>query len=99
VRHKQERNNDAGHQVAKNKLQETQIAGEGKGWRAHDRQGAGLGRNDGQADGPPGRRPPAKEVIFQAFLGSTESRSKPGDGDEIDQDDPEVEVTHADWEF
>jgi len=80
-------------------LQKAEISDEGKGGRAHDREGAGLGRNNGQADGPPRRRPAPQEVIFQGFLGGTESRSKPGDGDEIDQDDPEVEVAHADWEF
>ena len=99
VRQQQHGNHDAGQQVAEDDLQESQVAGEGQGRRAHDGQGAGFGGDDGKADGPPGGGSATQEVVAQALSPAAEARAEPGDGHQVEQDHPEIEVAHAVWEF
>jgi hypothetical protein len=94
LRQEKDRNHDAGQQIAEDQLQKPQVAREGERRCADDRQGAGLGRDDRQANSPPGRAPAAQEVVAQALLAATEPRSEPGDAHQVGQDYRQIEVMH-----
>ena len=82
-------------QVSEHHLEEPQVAVEGQGRCADDGEGAGLGGNDGKTDCPPRGPFAAEEVVLQRFLGSPESRSEPGDAQQVDEDHGKVRVAHG----
>jgi hypothetical protein len=61
---------------------------------ADDSQGAGLGGDDGEADGPPRGCAAAQEVVAETFLAVAEARPEPGDAGQICEDDCQIEVAH-----
>ena len=60
-----QRDDDAAEHVADDDLQEAEVAGERDAGDADDGEGAGLGRDDGERDGPPGDRLVGEEVAAQ----------------------------------
>src|SRR5215472_1644418 len=95
MRQEEDRDDDAGYEVAEHDLQEAEVAGEGESRRADDRQRGGLGGDDRKADGPPRGRPSAEEVIAQVFLPASKPGAEPGDGRQVGENDRKIEVAHG----
>src|SRR5205085_10196081 len=98
MRKQQRRNHDACQQVAQDDLEKTQIARECQRRCADYGQGAGFSGYDGEADGPPGRRPATQKIIAQVGLAAAEMRAEEGDANQVDEDDRQVEITHDNWQ-
>jgi len=79
--------------LAEDELEEAEVAGEGDAWDGDDGERAGLGRDDGEHDGPPGHGAVGEEVLAERGFGSAllaELQAEARDGDEIDDDQAEV---------
>ena len=97
LRQKKHRDHDARQQVAEHDLEESKVAAERQRRRAHDGQGAGFRRYDGKADGPPGRRAAAQEIVLQVLLPAAEAGAEGRDGDQVDDNNCQIEIVHE-WE-
>ena len=101
---KKEDNEDAADQIADDQLNEGQVPGVGDGGRADDGERGGFRSDDGKGEGPPGSGFAAEKIVetdgFAIFAGdvffaAAEAHAKSGYGEEIGDDDGEVERVNA----
>ncbi len=76
MRQQNETDDDASHQITHNDLQEGEVCIVGKARDTDDRQGTGLGRDDGERDCPPGDVSIGQEIITHRSLTLAESQTE-----------------------
>lgn len=92
---KDKADNDARHQVSKDKLQKTHVTGVGNSRSADNGENAGLGGNDGQGNGPPGKLAAAQKIIVERLLALAETCAQQRDHHQIDDDNDQVDPTEC----
>src|SRR5436190_24154978 len=95
MRQEQDRDDNASQQIPKYKLQKTQVPVKGERRGAHDGESTGFGRDNGKADGPPGGVTPTEEVVAKCALVGAEAGPEPGNGNQVHQDDREVQISYG----
>ena len=76
--------------VAERELEEREVAGVRRRRHTDERQRARLGRDDREADRPPGRGPVRQEIVARRLLEPREPRAEERDRDEVRRDDEVV---------
>ena len=101
---KKQHDEDAADQIADDQLNESHVSGVGDGGRADDGERRGFRGDDGKGEGPPGSGFAAEKIVeadgFAIFAGdvffaAAEAHAESGYGEEIGDDDGEVERVDA----
>ena len=98
----QEDDKDAAYEIAEDELKEGQVGGVGDGGSADDGKGGSFGGDDGESERPPGGSAAAEEIVERdgvavtlagadGFFGAAEMHAERGDGEEVGDDDGQVE--------
>ena len=94
-RDEQQADEDAADDVADRELQERHVAGVGLRRNADERQRAGFGGDDREADRPPRHAAIGQEIIARGLLVAREPRPEGRDGEQVDADDEVVDRRRA----
>ena len=104
TRKKKQHDEDAADQVAEDKLNKGEISAVGDGGSADDGECGGFCCDDGKSQSPPGRGSAAQEIVeadgfavtlCDVFFAAAEAHAQRGDGEEIGDDDGEIERMDA----
>src|SRR5581483_5808512 len=84
-------------EIPEDDLQKGEVGVVSEAGDADDRQGAGLGSDDGESDRPPRDVAIGEKVVFQGFLAFAKAQPEQGDTRQINSDDREIDMveTHA----
>ena len=82
-RNEEKADDDAADDVAQRELQERHVAGIGGSRDADERQRAGFGRDNREADGPPGHAAVGQKIVARRVLKAGEPGSEGGDGGQV----------------
>ena len=92
---KQHDNEDAADEVAEDQLEKGEISAVGDCGRADDGERGSFRGDDGEREGPPGGRPPAKKIIARILLSAAEANAKGRHTEQIADDNCQVQWMNA----